>query len=805
MFLRQVRLAFRSLWRTPVFALAVGLTLALGIGANSAIFSVFDAVVFRPLPWNEAGRVVRIWGSDGDGRISVSERERERYREESRIFSDVAASYRGWVNLTGEGSAERLSADIVDVNLLSLLGARPELGRGFLAEEGIPGQDRAAILSDGLWRRRFGADPAVVGQRVLLDGSEYTIVGVLPAGFRTPSEFEGGRADLLLPLGVGQADPRNIHYMEAVARLAPGVTPAQAQARLDALGSQLRNEITTLPERFTIQAIPIREDLFGSLRPVLLALLGAVALVLLIACANVGNLFLARAEGRKREFAIRTAMGAGRRDLIRQLLIESLLLALVGAAVGLVLALGLLRGLAVLGTPALTRLGGFGINTRVLLYTGGLTLLTALAFGLLPALRLRPDPANALREGGRGNTGNRIGRGLVVAEVALGLTLAVGAGLVVKSFAAMVSVDPGFDPAHALTAEVTLPAAGYEDKEHARQFFADLLGRIRSLPGVEAAGAVTNLPMITTPGDWGVRIEGREAERLPSGRRPWADWHVATEGYFEAMGTPIVAGRDFDATDQAPGRPVVLINQTMARRYWPGESALGKRFKMSSTIDTVYRTVVGVVADIRQGGLDRAVEPEMFLPHAQFPATAGFPVGNMSLVIRTTGDPDGALTAVRQVLREVDPRVPLSRSQSLEDVLQVSTADRRLHVTVFGLFAILALVLVSIGVYGLMSYLVTRRTREIGVRLALGATRSEVVRHVLEGGLRTVGLGLGIGIIAAIGLTHLLASVLYQVSPLDAAVFLAAPLVVGLVAVVANLGPALRASRTDPVVALRSE
>ncbi|MEO8294029.1 MAG: ABC transporter permease [Gemmatimonadota bacterium] len=803
--LNNLRIATRSLIRTPGFTAAAVLTLALGIGANTAIFSLLNTVVLRPLPYQDPARLVVIEGSDGERPMTLSERERVRIREQSDIFEQVATVNAGWSNLTGQGEAERLRSATIDPELMALLGIVPILGHGFTSDDAHPGGGRVAVISNGLWRRRFGEDSAVIGRRMILDGEDVTIVGVAAPDFRLPGDYLSTRSEVFLPSVFTEPDPRNLHYLDGYARLRTGVTPEQAAAHMHAVAVELRNEIAALPTRFDFSVTPVEAALFGRLRPALYVLLGAVGLVLLIACANVVSLLIARSESRQREFAVRAALGAGRGQVASQLLAESLILAVAGGLLALLFASWCLHALIALSPPDLPRIDEISLDGRVLGFTAAVSLITSIVFGGIPALRLRLNPASVLRAGGRGTTSARLGRGLVVAEVAFGLLLAIGAGLVMKSFLRLTARGAGFDTRNALAVELTLPSSTYGDVERARLFYYSLLETVRDLPEVETAGAVTNLPLLSVPGDWGVRIEGREEELLPNGRKPWGDWHVASSGYFEAMKIPLIAGRTFTDEDRARGNEVVVINQAMARAYWPGRSPVGERFRMSSTMDTVYRTIVGVVADVRQGGLDSDALPELFLPQSQFPNGDGGPVRSMALVIRTTGDPSRAIPALRRAVSEADPTVPIARVETMDQVLAQSTSVRRLHLLVFGVFAAVSLVLIAVGAYGVMSYQVQQRTRELGIRMALGAQRADVLRMVLGEGMGPAAVGILVGLLAALLMTRLITSIVYGVSVTDVGVFLLAPLVLAVVALVANTGPAIRAVRADPGIALRSE
>ena len=612
---------------------------------------------------------------------------------------------------------------------------------------------------------------------------------------------------MIVPLAfAGEPDPRNIHYLRAVARFPEGVTTERADEQLAALSARLVEEIETLPPGFQADAVPLTDEILGGVRPALVTLMAAVGFVLLIASVNVANLFLARSGARQAELRVRAALGAGRARLMGPVLAESALLALVGGGGGLVLASVATRFLTVADTTILPRLGDVGVDVTVALFAAGIAIVTALLFGLAPALRAaRPD--HVAGSGGLRLTGgvdrHRLRGALVVGELALALMLASGAGLLMKSFLRLSAVEPGFDPDRVLTMELTLPEARYQEQSASRLFYRELLERVRALPGVTSAGAVSHLPLASNTGDWGVRIEGREEERLASGRRPWAQRIVTTEGYFDTLGNPLVDGRLVNDSDDAEAPPVVVINETMARRYFPDGAPIGKRFKLSSDIDTVYRTIVGVVSDTRHDGLDAEVRPEMYLPHSQFPATADFVVGTMTLVVRSSADPFALTPLIRSEVAALDPDVPVSRVASMEDVVSASTSVERLNVALFAFFGALALALVAVGVYGVIASLVSERMREVGIRMALGAHPRDVLVSVLGRGLALAGVGIAIGLVGTYGLGRAIEGMLFGVSWYDPATLVLIPVVVLIVALGACYFPARRATRVDPVEVLR--
>ncbi len=808
---QDVRYAFRTLSKNPGFTAVAVLTLALGIGTTSAIFSIVNGVLLRDLPYRDGGEVVVMWGADVDGIFGVSERERVRYREQTQIFGSFGTYFFESRNLTGLDEALRVPVGFIDSDVLPTLGVSPVLGRSFRSEENRNGQNNVALLTHDFWQGRLGANPAVLGETVTLDGFTLNTVGVLPPDFKLPGDFVGQPVQLYVPMVVpDEPDPRNIHYLRAVARLRDGVSLAQANTQLSAFSERLTQEISTLPPTFQAVARPVREVVVGEIRPMLLVLFGAVGLVLLIACVNVANLMLARSDARMREMSIRAAIGAGRARLVRQLITESTVLAILGGSVGLLIAWGATAAVVRFSPPNVPRLDQIGLDLRVVAFTGGVAILTGLFFGIAPALKAsRQNSQAVLHEGGRaatvGEARHRLRRLLVVTEIALALMLAIGAGLLVKSFVRLQAVEPGFNAEHVLTMRLTLPSADYRDASAARTFYRDLLERVRAIPGVVNAGAISHLPLANRTGDWGVRIEGREEERLPSGRRPWSDRMVVTENYFNALGIEVLDGRTLSTTDDAGATQVVVINEAMAKAYWPDRSPLGLRFKLSTNIDTLYRTIVGVVANVKHGGLRNESRPEMYLPHSQFPSTDNFPVNSMSLVVRSGGDPLILTSALRRALAALDRNVPVSSVRSMDEVVSASTSTDRLNVVLFGFFGLLGLSLVSVGVYGVMSYWVSQRTRELGIRIALGAAPRTVLGMVVGHGAVLAVIGVAVGIAGALTLGRFLSSLLFGVSSHDVATFLTVPIIVAGVAVLACYVPARRATRVDPIQVLRAE
>ena len=816
--LQDLRYGARSLARSPAFTAVAVLALALGIGANSAVFSMVDGVLLRPLPYGNADRAVMLWSTwPGYDRTWLSEPEVVDYRSQRQVFDIVAPFSLGSATLTGDGEPERVRAASLSAEVLPALGVTPTLGRNFTAAEDLPDSlaGRVALLSHALWQRRYAGDPSIVGRAIQVGLRSFTVVGVLPDEFRLPNDFVGEPVQLYSPIGLEpNPDPesRGNHGLYAVARLAPGVTPERAQAAMSAFVSDMKRRHDAYGPEFDLRVVSARDQVSGDVRPALLVMLGAVALVLLVACANVANLLLARAEARHRELAIRSALGAGRTRIVRQLLAESLLLATAGAALGLVLAAAGLRALIAFSPPNVPRLDAIGMDGRVVAFTAAIAVLTSVVFGLVPALQASGTTTQEmLNEGGRGASAGarrqRVRRTLVVTEVALAMVLVVGAGLLIKSFARLMGIDAGVRPERVLTMELSLPGAKYA-QPRSRAFFEQLRQRVAALPGVTSAGFVRELPFANEIGDWSFRIVGRGADR-PDEAFGAADWQVATPGYFEAMGVALRSGRFLEDADATRSAPVVVISEMMARTFWPNQDPVGQQIRLGGTgpgPDTLPRTVVGVVADVRHKGLDAETKTQMYLPHTQFPSTdSNFAINRMSLVVRARTDPLMLAPAVRREIRALDPEIPVSRVRSMEQVLSASASVRELNVMLLSVFAAVALTLAALGIYGVMAYTVTQRTKEIGVRMALGASAVEVQRLVLRQGLLLAGLGVLLGALGAVALGRVLTSLLFGVSATDPTIYAAVTAVLAAVALLATYVPARRATRVSPMVALRYE
>jgi putative ABC transport system permease protein len=804
----DLKFAVRMLRRSPGVTAAAIVALALGIGANTAIFSVVDGVLLRPLPYSDSARLVLVNGaypSMGRPRTAMSYLEYQDVRAQSRALADVAAYEHGDFNLSGtSGAPERVTVGFASATLFPTLGVQPFLGRSFSAEEEHAGSDEVAIIDYATWRDRFGGDVNAVGRTLVLDNVPYRIIGVLPRGFRF-----AGTCSAWIPLSTSEPSTRErgSHWLKVVGRMRAGVSRAQLDSDLAAV-SQRISEIdpAIYGNGWHVFAEPLLERIVGDSRPALLVLLGAVAFVLLIACANVANLMLARAAARRREMAVRTALGAKPSRLVRQLLTESLLLSLLGGALGVLLAVWGIDALLALAPEALPRAGEVALDGRVLLYSFGLAVATGVAFGLAPAIaatRLNLD--DGLRDGARGASSSRgrLKRALVIGELALSLMLLVGTGLMVRSFLALRAVDPGLDPAHVLTMRTGLPspkgAPTADDRARWVAWFARATARLSQLPGVRVAAASDILPFENSESRYTFELEGAPPRRAVD--LPHEEVREVTPGYFEALGMSLVRGRVFADGDRDGAPSVVVINQALARRYWPhGEDPVGKRLKLHHDPKRDWSTIVGVVGDVRDYGLDQPVRPELYVPYSQLPEYSG-----MAMIVRTDGDAAALTGAARAALGEVDASQPIYDVQPMSELVRASLAQRRFALILMLVFAVVALLLAAVGIYGVMSYSVAQRTQEIGIRVALGASSTSVLGLVVGDGMRLVGAGLVLGIAGALALTRLVSSLLYAVSTTDAVTFSLVALLLVVVALVATIIPARRAMRVDPMQALRSE
>jgi putative ABC transport system permease protein len=821
-FLADLRYGLRTLAQRPGFTLAAVAALALGLGANTAIFSVVDGVVLRPLPFPAPDRLVALWetqAAQGLDHERLSPVNFLDFRGLKQVFADAAAWWHPEVNLADdEGEPVRVTTVETSANLFAVLGVEPQLGPGFAWQGGdLHASEAEAVVSDGLWRRRYGADPGILGKTLQLNGRPYTVVGVMPPGFRFP-----GETDVWQRLAWNYANhSRFAHFTEAVARLAPGATVERAQAELAGLAGRLATEFPASNRDWSARAVPLDRELVGDFRPKLLVLSAAVGLLLLLACANVANLLLARASSREREAAMRSALGAGRGRLLAQFLTESLLLAALGAVAGLGLAWTSVRLLVTAAPIDIPRLAEVGIDARVLLFCLAATVATGLAFGLVPALQLSGRDLHAtLKEGARGAGDGRAGRrvrgALVVAEVALAVLVLTGAGLLFRSFVRLLAEEPGFRPERVATMNLQLPASTYQDWNQVAGFFGQLVERLEAHPAIASAGASGFLPL--EPG-WRVEFVLPDRPAPAAGEEPTAQHVTVSTGYFETLGIPLLAGRTFGRWDTLESPGVVVVSADLARRIWPGEAAVGKvlttRARGFGPLGRTLRQsqdyeVVGVVGDVKNSTLASAAEPAIYFIQTQFPYR------NMNFVVRAGGAARGAAAdgpgdvaqlaaVVREEVKRLDPNLPLADVRELAGILDDSTASSRFVLALMGLFAALALGLAAVGIYGVLSYAVAQRRGEIGVRLALGAEGSRVLGMVLAEGMALVGLGLAVGLVAALLLGRFMASLLFGVAPTDAVAFGGALAVILAVALAACYVPARRASAVHPVEALRSE
>jgi putative ABC transport system permease protein len=816
--LQDFRFGVRMLLKNPGFTLIAALTLALGIGANTAIFSVVNAVLLRPLPYSEPDRLVFIYNT----KIKMlMDAEFLRLRDEARSMERVSLYAPTTYTLTGMGEPERISSGTASGDFFTVLGAQMALGRTFRLEEEPQGQDNAVVLSHDFWRRKFSANPGVIGQSLTLDGRSYTIVGVLPQGFKSPLELQIDKAvELWTPPGYYPPSPCCSHGLNVIGRLREGQTLEQAQAETKAIiAGVMKDYPDGYPKDGSKQTLlkPLTAEIVGNLRPALWTLLAAVVFVLLIACANVANLQLGRGEMRVSEIAIRTALGASRSRVIRQLLVESLLLAVIGGGLGLLLALWGLDLLPALGAEKIPRLQEVALDASVLGFTLAASLLTGIIFGLAPAFQaVKFDLHTSLKEGGRASASpkgrRRLRNALVVTEVALSLMLLAGAGLLIRSFWRLQQVDTGFMTERLLTMRLFPPESNYPDDLRVAAFYEDLLQRVRSLPGVKDAAAASDVPIGGRNGGTVIQVEGGSSEPdFDLDFRRGAEFRVVSPSYFRTMGIRLLHGRFLEDSDHDRARPVVVINENLARAYWPNEDPIGRRFRLLDAppghAKTVFLTVVGVVADAKNDGLTEAAANEAYVPMRQRTvAVAGMGFARqMSLAVRTSVEPMNLTNAIRRQVWAIDRSVPVTETRTMEQILATVTSQPRFNTILLGIFAAVALTLAGVGIYGVLSYSVTQRTREIGIRIALGARRGDVLKLVVKQGMLLALLGVAVGLAASFALTRLMTGLLYEVSATDPATFTLIAVILTLVAFTACHLPARRATKVDPMVALRCE
>jgi putative ABC transport system permease protein len=795
---QDLRFGARMLLKKPGFTLIAVITLALGIGANTAIFSVVNAVLLQPLPYPDPDRLMRMWETSRQEKSNLSFPCLRDWREQSQSFAQIAAyEYESFI-LTGGDQPERVSGAKVSDNFFQTIGLKPALGRDFLSEEDRYGGPRVAVISHGLWQRRFAGDQQLIGRALTINNETYAVIGVLPPGL----EFPVSRVEIWTPLAL---DPKRIgergdHFLNVIGRLNPGVSTQTAQAEMNAVARRMEEQYPNNNTGVGALIMPLSEELVGDVRRALFVLMGAVGFLLLIACTNVATLLLAQSAGRQKELAIRAALGAGRARLIRQLMVESLLLAAFGGGAGLLLAFWLVDLLAPAIPGGMYNANAVGLNSSVLYFTVGVSFVTGLIFGLAPALRgSKADLNESLRDGGRGMTGGlrhqRLRNVFVAIEMALALALLAGGGLLIKSFWHLRQIEPGFDPRHVLTLTLNLPETRYASAEEQNAFIARVLEHLAALPGVTAVGATTELPFTGSRTGSSFEIEGRAP--LPRGQSLNADVRVVSADYFLAMGISLRRGRGFTSHDNAGSSGVAAINERAARLYFPNEDPIGKRVIMRGREKF---EIVGIVGDLKHGSLKETTRPEIYRHAPQVSLRTW-----MDLAVRTESDPESLTTAVRDAIRAIDPDQPVYNVRTMEERLARSIATNRFYALLLGLFAAVAMALAAGGVYGVMSYTVTQRTHEIGVRMALGAQRGDVLSLVIRQGMAVALIGVGAGVIAALALARLMTGLLYEVGAGDPLTFVIATTLLSTVALLACYLPARRATRVDPMIALRSD
>jgi putative ABC transport system permease protein len=793
--LYDLRVALRTLAKRPGFTFVAVATLAIGIGAVTAVFSLAEQVLLRPLPYADPERLVILFDVQPSlDRAPMSYPEMLDWRGQDRLFSAVGSYFGVRLNLTGEGDPERVMAARVSSSLLPTLGLSPALGRGLRPEEEVSGGPKVALVTDGAWRRRFAADPGVLGRTVTLDGEPYTVIGVLPPA----ATLDDPEPDFWLPLGLDEAgSPRGLHYLSVLGRLRPGIELGAARTEAAAIAERLGEAAET---DHRIRLAPLGDEVVAEARPLVALLAAAVGCVLLIACVNVANLLLVRGAERQREFAIRRALGAERLRLLRQTLTESLLLVFIGGGTGVLVASWLVKLIPALGAAKIPRVEHVEMDLRVVLFACVVSGLTAVVFGLVPAIQCwRNDIQSSLRESGR-NSGatparHRLRKALVISEVAIAVVLLAGAGLLFRSFVRLIQVDPGFSKENVLALQIFL-ARSYQEPAKIVGFFEQSLEKIKGLPGIEAAAVVTSPPFINLDSDATFIVVGRPAP--PPGSEPSAFYIPVSSEYLNALGIPLKRGRFFTEFDGPGSPPVVVINETMARRHFQNEDAIGRRLTVNFG-EPETREVVGVIGDVLHSGLHQEPSAQMFVPHQQSASS------HMTFVMKTTNDPAAQVASVKRAIREVNPNQTFAKTATMEELVSDSLKQRRFNLFLLGIFAAMALLLATIGIYGSISYSTRQRTNEIGVRIALGAQSLDVLRLIVGQGVALALIGVAIGLGAAFLLTRAIKSLLFGVSPTDPLTFVAISLLLLVTALVASLIPARRATKVDPLIALRTE
>ncbi len=801
----DIRFGVRMLLKSRTTTIVALLALTLGIGANTAIFSVVNAVLLRSFPYTDPERIVLVWEKKQGGRTDqnvINLGNFSDWKEQNQVFSDMAVFFDRAINLTSDGEPEEVPVQFGTTNLFSVLGTNPVVGRGFLPDDGLEGQPRVVVISYALWQRRFGGDTQIIGRDITLNNQATTVIGVMPAGFGWHIQ-KGTQvskpADVWLPFQISnEMRGRRGRFASAVARLKPGVTIQQAQAEMDTIGARLAQQYPMFNTLWGVNVVPLRTQFTGEIKRPLLILLGSVGFVLLIACANVANLLLARASARRREIAVRAGLGASRWRIARQLLTESVLLSVIGGTLGVLVAWWGTKALVALSPPALIDLNRVSVNLSVLLFTLGLAVLTGLIFGLAPALQAtRFDLHDSLKEGGKnvGGGGHRLRSVFVITQVALALVLLVGAGLFVRSLNRLQAVDPGFNAQNLLTVRVTLPPR-YEEEPKRIEFFKEAIARMKAIPGVEAAGAINTPPFTGLYSGTTVEVDGRD---LPPDQQLKTGVCVTDVNYFQAMQIPLKQGRFYTEQEATEIRHVVLVNEAFVKKNLGGENPLGRKLTIYMKNENVPSEIIGVVGDHKHLGLDTAVEPVAYWPHPELV----YP--GMTIVLRTNGDAGAVAPPAREVIRALDPQQPIGEISTMESLLATSVARSRFIASLLTVFSIIALVMAAVGIYGVMSFSVLQRTHEIGVRMALGAQRIDVLKLVVMKGVVLALIGVVVGLAASFALTRLISTLLFEVTATDSVTFAAVSVGLFLVTLLSCYLPARRATRVDPLKALRYE